>query len=302
MDFQPGTPATMVVVGLTGSDGTAWRSTDDGVTFGGPVLTAAGEQLTSVRFAPGAPLRAYASGNVPGSTSTVWRSDDGGKSWSANPVTLGSNLSLSLLAVSPSDPDTVWLRADLASDEVLVSTDGAASFHPALTLTGLGDVQGFALTANGADRWVAVKRTNGLLAAAGGSTTFVRAASAPNVRCLDAQGDALFLCGDPYDARGFAAGTKTTDGAVFETSMSFARVSGQLSCPAGSTSPPICDTYWPMVQQSLGLVSPTPTPGNGGGGGGGCGCNLGGETGPQLVFLAAAAALVLALVQARNRP
>jgi hypothetical protein len=301
MDFQPGTPSTVVVVGVVGSDGTAWRSTDDGVTFGAPVLTATGEQLTSVRFAPGAPLRAYASGSVPGSTSTVWRSDDGGKSWSANPLTLAGNPPVTVLAVSPANPDDVWLRSDAQNDVLLLSTDGAASFHPVFTLPQM-DVEGFALTNGGDDRWVAVRRTNGLFAATGGSTSFARAAYAPNARCLEAAGETLYLCGDPYSAQGFAPGTSSTDGAVFSTSMSFSRVTGQLSCPAGSTSAPICDTYWPTVQLNLGLVTPTPTPNAGGGGGGGCGCDLGSEAAPDLLFVGAAGALVLAFAWARNRP
>lgn len=280
--FRPGDDATVLAIGSSsGGLGMAWRSSDGGVTFGAPLLSAAEHVFTTVHYAPSDPQRVYIAAlkqTVP-QASVVYRSDDGGDVWTAMPFAFVDQPPIRVLAVDPLDADVLWLRNDAATDRVFRSTNGGVSF--ALSHSIDTDVLGMALTDAGATRWLAVSQTNGLLRATAASPGFAAIAGSPTARCVEAEGDAIYVCAHPYQDP-YSAAVTIDGGASFDSAMTFQRITGPVAdCPAGTSHRNICEPLWPQVRQNLGLdtpaSSPTPTPGDRGNGEGGCSCALSGE-------------------------
>ena len=235
--------------------GLAWISSDGGATFGAPIVSRPGQYLTSALIAPSDPQRLYVTGLKPSpAAASVLRSMDGGSNWTEFPFSTGPD-TVRLLAISPTNADLVWLRQDSTMDRVLVSTNGAATFRALLTIP--ADVTGFALTEGGNRAWVATRTTGGVYSASGGGP-FVHLSGAPNPRCLTSHGAEVFACANPY-GDDFAAG-RTTDGVVWTTAMSFARIGAPISCPAGSSSADVCEPLWPGIDLKIHGAAPTPTP------------------------------------------
>jgi len=307
--FRPGDDAAVVAIGSSsGGLGVAWRSSDAGITFGDPVLEVPEHIFTTVHYAPSDPQRIYVAAlkqSVP-QASVLYRSDDGGTGWTALPFAFVDQPPIRVLAVDPADADVLWLRNDAAVDRVFRSTNGGVSF--ALAHSVGADVLGMALTDNGASRWLAIAQTNGLLHATAARPAFAEVPGSPIARCVEAEGDALYVCAHPYQDP-YAAAFTVDGGASFDTAMSFQRITGPLAgCPAGTSQPSICEPLWPIVRQNLGLdgptPSPTPTPKNGADRDTGCSCSLSPSGDHPSLFvdaaLLASAAFVLALRKRAN--
>lgn len=101
-------------------------STDAGLTFEWTELRDQARLVNGLLRAPSDPERLYASVE-----DRVWRSDDGGRTW---PTSFGDDLltaaseTLSVAAVHPEQPDTLWFFVDKTEGRALyVTTDGGQS-------------------------------------------------------------------------------------------------------------------------------------------------------------------------------
>lgn len=281
--FRPGDDTTVLAAGSrTGGVAAVWRSTDGGLTYGGPLLEVPGHVFNTVHYAPSDPQRVYVAAlkqTMP-QESTLYRSDDGGNGWTPIPFTQFDQPPIRVLAVDPSDADVVWLRNDSATDRVFRSTNGGLAFSLVHTVD--TDIAGMALTDGGDAQWLAISRTDGLLHATTASPVFLPIPGSPIARCVEAEGDAVYVCAHPYQDP-YAAAVTVDGGATFDTAMTFQRITGpRTGCPAASSHVSLCEPLWPQVRQNLGLdtptpsASPTPTPPAGDGGdGAGCSCKMG---------------------------
>jgi hypothetical protein len=303
--FRPGDDTTVLAIGSrTGGIAAAWRSTDAGITFGAPLLEVPEHVFNTVHYAPSDPQRLYVAAikqTVP-QDSTLYRSDDGGGNWTPIPFTQFDQPPIRVLAVDPLNADVIWLRNDSAIDRVFRSTNGGLAFSLVHSID--TDVVGMALTDAGATQWLAVSRADGLLHATTASPAFLPVPGSPIARCVEAEGDAVYVCAHPYEDP-YSAAVTFDGGATFDTAMTFQRISGPLTgCPADSSHVTICQPLWPQVRLNLGLdattptPSPTPTPGNPGDRDPGCSCSLARQDGDPFAgctYLLGAAAIALAI-------
>ena len=277
--FRPGDDTTVIAVGgSSGGLAVAWRSSDGGLTFGSPLLEVPEYVFTTVHYAPSDPQRVYIASlkqTLPQNSAVLYRSDDGGTGWTPLSFPFVDQNPIRVLAVDPVDADIVWVRNDAATDRVFRSTNGGVSFALAHSIVGT-DVLGMALTESGATRWLAVQRTNGVLLATEAAPLFSAIPGSPIARCVEAEGDTVYVCSHPYQDP-YAAAFTDDGGATFDSAMTFQRITGPVTgCPAGTSHRTICEPLWPQVRQNLGLDGPTPspTPKNGADGDTGCSCSL----------------------------
>lgn len=300
--FRPGDDTAVIAVGSrTGGIAAAWRSTDAGLTFGAPLLEVPDHVFNTVHFAPSDPQRLYVAAlkqTVP-QDSTLYRSADGGANWTAIPFTQFDQPPIRVLAVDPVNADVVWLRNDSATDRVFRSTNGGLVFSLVYSVD--TDIVGMALTDAGATQWLAVSRTDGLLHATTASPEFLPVTGSPIARCVEAEGDAVYVCAHPYQDP-YSAAVTFDGGATFDSAMTFQRITGpRTGCDADSSHVALCEQLWPAVRTNLGLdgatptPSPTPTP-RAGDGGGGCSCSFEpGAPAAGSAWLLAGAAIALAI-------
>ena len=304
--FRPDDDAVVLAAGSrAGGIAAVWSSTDGGVTFGEPLLEVPEHVFTTIHYAPSDGERVYVAAlkQTAPQNATVYRSDDGGDTWDAHPFAFVDQPPIRVLAVDPLDADVLWLRNDAAQDRVYLSTDGGIGFS--LAHTADFDVLGLALTAGGDTRFLATAEAEGIFRSTASSPAFVRVPGSPAPRCVEAEGQAVYVCANPYQDP-FAAGVTFDAGATFDTAMVFQRITGPIAgCAGTSAHVTICEPLWPQVRQNLGLDgSPTPTatptpPGgdDDDGGGPGCACSVG--SGAPRVFPAVAG--ILLLLAARRR-
>jgi photosystem II stability/assembly factor-like uncharacterized protein len=201
--------------------------------------------------------------------SNIYRSDDAGKTWTALPFTFNNLKVVHLLAVSPTDPDTLYARVTdysttPSTETVIISKDGGATFTMALQLD---EVDGFVVEADGKTAWV-TSANKGLFRSTDGAT-FTRVMNAPHAACLGpglSPGE-IYLCGQNF--LDHAALFRTTDGGqTFTKVFAFDQMCGTLDCPAGSSVGTQCtpDMYANLAGQ-LGIPTTMmcqPAPDDGG--------------------------------------
>lgn len=259
--FRPGDDATVIAIGTrTGGIAAAWRSTDGGLAFGAPLIEVPDHVFTTVHYAPSDPLRVYVAAlkqTMP-QDATLYRSDDGGDNWTPLSFAFVDQPPIRVLAVDPVDGDRVWVRNDAATDRVFLSTNAGVSFTLAHSVD--TDIAGMALTDGGASRWLAITRSDGLLHATAASPAFAPVPGSPIARCVEAEGDDVYVCAHPY-VDPYSIAVTTDAGATFDSAMTFQRITGpRTGCSGASSHVSICEPLWPQVRQNLGLDSASPTP------------------------------------------
>lgn len=326
-------PSSAVIVTSTGKSNNTfhvqvYETLDDGKSWA-PAGSAIPEDFLAetIDAAPSRPERLYVSGfyttKVDGKLvrhGAIEASDDRGKTWTRHEVDLLDDKSLFIAAVDPSDPDRLYVRTKgVASDRLLLSTDGAKSFQTIHSIE--GSMLGFALSPDGS-RVAIGGPTGGLLVADTSTHAFSKIAD-KQIACLT-WADGLYACANAFQD-GFAVGRSDDDGKTWTALLpAFTAISGPISGCATSPAPDVtCAEDWSNLKKNLG-ISDNPAGGAGGAanpgagaagvaagaagasgapaaappGGSSCGCQA--PAGRGLGGLALAAALLLARLARRR--
>lgn len=233
------------------------RSADSGrtwATVGAPI-----EEILTERIlvAPSDPARVYVSGAIPPAGDVLrqaflLRSDDGGETFTATEIELVNGERLPyVVGVDPTNPDRVFVRmargnVDPRNDRLLYSDDGGRTFTSVLELA---QMRGFAISPDGRTVWAGSSTGQGVWIARDGSVAFEQVSDL-DVRCLEARGDALWLCVDQI-AEGFALGRSIDGGATVDEVLRFQDVEELVECPRCSGSGITCPAWIPDLRADL---------------------------------------------------
>jgi hypothetical protein len=294
--------------GFSELDNRIHRSTDDGATFEPVALTGRddGAWWESLEVAPGDDDRVYLAGYrfvADTKEFLLYRSDNRGVSWRGLPVAAFPSSSQSLLqvvAISPDDPDLVFVRLTrregAVGDAIYRSADAGESWRLVLEPGDtVGGVVVRTLTAGGpaatSAEVIVATPTMGTHRSTNGGVDFVPATASPVRGCLvERPGDrALVGCGDNL-APDHVALTRSSDGLAWSTLLEFRNVTAPIACAAGTEQRDVCqERLWCGMKDQLGIVSeviacaaavdagaPDAAPGADDGGGGCCDGGAGG--------------------------
>jgi len=253
-----------------GTSSGIWISHDSGLTFPTQLLQS-NEQLVSVESAASTPDTIYAAT----AGSAFFKTDDGGATWQRSDVP-GSPATVRILAVSPADPSTVWVRAITlpttslrgpagagatfliippasGTDHLLRSTDGGATFSELLAVSGA-----FTGFAHGLDGTLYLSDGNaGLLTEPPGASAFQRRPG-PHLQCISLSGSRLLGCSDG-SLDPFNVAASNDGGATWSALLNFKQIAGPATCTQVRTA---CATDWTYQQTVLG-IPPAPPEGQG---------------------------------------
>lgn len=237
-DDADGSPR--VVVAETLNDGGSW--------------TALGPDLDTDLFpqtidaAPTMPERLYISA-VAGDQNTpvIERSSDRGQTWTRLAVDIeGANRTF-ISAISPLDPDVVYLRVPGEPDDRLfVSADAAETWTEIASIE--GDMLGFALSPDGSKIAVGM-RAGGIYVASTADHVFSKV-NDKGARCLSWATGGLYACGNEGQD-GFTVARSNDDGATF-TPLYHLLDLGLLECPAGTDAGDACPPLYDALLDQLG--------------------------------------------------
>jgi hypothetical protein len=249
-----------LVTSTPGKPAFVWRS----ARAGGDAFERLGAGISGTRFdtievAPSKPARLYLTG-VPegqGTRAHLFRSDDGGATIRELKPALPNDGRLFVSAVDPKDPDRVLVRqlSDKGSD-VLVSTDGGATFKLALHMA--GGMYGFTRTEDGATYYAGCGDPKEGIWRSNDRGEHWEAAAKASVFCLHASGDRLLTCSNPYTPGGYAIAASTDRGATVKALATFDEVTGPIACDAGAGLK--CATPWPETRAMIATSAQMPPP------------------------------------------
>jgi hypothetical protein len=304
--------AHLLALAAASGDGGAERmglyeSRDAGASFGPPLWVApTASLLTGVEIARTAPSTVYLTGIVggvdPKSTRPfLVRSSDGGAHFDLVDETaaLGPRV-LRLAAVDPTDPATLYLRAEGQvdpADALAITHDGGD--HVAIALQLATRMSGFLRRADGT--LLVATRDGDLYRSTDGGAHFT-STQGPHFRGLGERDGALYAATD-FLVDGFGLAVDKGDGA-WHPVLVVPRIQGPLAC---GSLPADCTAAWHMVEAILGYapagaattpdLGPRPSSDTIGG----CGCAIGARGGrrspAELAFV-----LALALGLCLGRP
>ncbi len=269
--------ALMVQRGDAGSVNQLYASHDSGKTFEVQGAPLPADLLTlgiTLDVAPSDANRYYVSGLGLEDPSVFARSDDAGAHWTVTSLPLPAGETPYIAAVSPTDPDVVYLRTNLwqtnaesvveANDGLLFSDDGGASFHEIFRAK--AKLLGFALSPDESevllgygDPVEASRQVDfdalGLYRGPAGDNAFTRILPG-SVSCLTWSPNGIYVCTSQAE-RAYALGfTQALDFAFdapqpLKPLLRLTDVKAPLDCPS-CTSGGVCRFEWPVSCTVLG--------------------------------------------------
>ncbi len=269
-------PSTAIGISGDDADGNprviVAETTDDGMSW-----TALGPELDTdlvpetIDAAPSMPSRLYVSAIAGAQTDPVIeRSSDRGQTWTRVAIDISGADRTFISAISPTDPDTLYLRVPgELTDRLFISTDAAETWTLIAELE--GEMLGFAAEPNG-DRVAIGIKQGGVHVASTTDHVFSRIADT-GVRCLTWSASGLYACGNEGQD-GFTV-ARSIDGGVTFTPLYHLLDIGLLTCPAGTDTGDTCPALYPALLEQLGN-----TEGSGGAGGAAAGSSSSGAPTP----------------------
>lgn len=267
-------------------------STDGGDSFTASTPPLADVVWTEVRAAPGSADRLYATGRILPSESRLVRSTDGGATWTDLPVDsidVGERGWVRLLAVSPTDPDLVFVRAERPTGDVVYrSADGGATWTQVLVMD--DSIRALVVRRDGASV-IAGTIYGGVRLSSDGGVTWTEPAQQPQMACAGERADgALFTCGSNGQPDEFMVG-RSTDAITWQPVLRASAVTAPLECPSGTAQSTCAGLAWLQLCTDLGLppcrqvdAGPMPIP-RVENDEGGCGCSSSGALAAALIPL-----------------
>lgn len=288
----------------SGASNGVWFSEDNGATWAQTALFLPQRFFRSVKFSPANPDRVWATATwfSPAPQAWVYRSNDGGVSWEEIPwvFTVGTTLqaTIDIVAVSPTDQDVAFIRANGGRDYLLRTENGGDTWDPVFTIE--EDIRGVSYTPEGDRVWIATTGS-GLFFSLDGRN-FEELATQVAARGVSADERGLWVVSNNYTQ--FALGHSTNEGVSFSSVLRFHEIGSPRPCPAGTDVAVACEPLWPSLVERLGITTPTPTPTPPAGdddddGSGGCACSLG--DGPTHATPAASIMITLMVALAASR-
>lgn len=266
----------------SGKPNDVFRSTDNGVTFASANRHSATVWWKSVKVAPSEPTRVYVTGYEVAATDPdggqpmpkahLSRSDDSGAHWSESPlagVDLGPTATTYVRAVSPTDPDTVFLVSEAAvetvGDELYRSTDGGATLQKVFASPNQRILD---VLVTDAQHVIVALGAAGSFASDDGGATFHPMGGwqdpqgrPPQLACIGKRGADLFACGANW-VPDYKALAHSGDGVTWQKQFRFVEMAGPLDCPAGTPEHDVCAPLWDGnggIQSQFGTTGPVCT-------------------------------------------
>jgi hypothetical protein len=240
-----------------------YTSTDRGDTWTATKGTIPKDtSMANVGVAPSDPKRIYVVGVViNGGPRQIAVSMDGGDTFTVSPVGDMSMYDptlikpLSVAAILPNDPNTLFVRADggdmqgaQAPDELWVSSDAGKTWKLVYSPTDPNDLPGFALTPDGKNVLISgpaegIKQAALADAIAAKPNAFTQIYKG-QVWGLAFQGDTLYAGNDDYNMKpSFTVGMSTDGGKTFSKVMTKCEVTFP-TCDMSSTNTMVCSEQW----------------------------------------------------------
>ena len=247
------------------ADAAIHKSTDDGTTW--PAMASPGQlgdSWESIAVAPSDPTRVYLSGfrsSTQGRTLLLFRSSDGGATFTALPVsglTASSSSTLAIAAVSPADPDVVFVRVTMVSgnvgDAIYRSTDGGQTFT--MVLQAADSLAAFVVRGNGDA--IAGTPGSGFFRSTDGGASFQPLTTTPGLHasCLaESSAGALWACTQNFGSEMMGMAS-STDGASWTSALRYQDIRQPVACQAGTAQFDTCQTMtWCGLAAQLGITS-----------------------------------------------
>ncbi len=232
----------------TNSRNGIWVSADEGEHFTVTSLSRERTYFSGVKVAPSLPSRLYASAwwftPLEG---WLYRSDDSGATWNEVFRTTVGLAPLTLLAVSPANPDVLFASADeLTTYRLLRSENGGAKLDVVLTLE--DPIKSVEVSADG--QTVYVVQYAALHRSRDGGKTFEKLSAPVQNVCARLVAGQLYACGSPF-TEGWALARTADADAGFTPVLQLREVAGPLQCPAGTPVATRCNAFWPALAEQL---------------------------------------------------
>jgi hypothetical protein len=279
-----------------GSDGKIWAATStggasndvyvstDGVTFHSANNWDEIVWWKSLRVAPSSPDTVYVSGykievpDVSPSQAVLRKTTDGGVSWTelgVDSFSFGAQPNLLIEAVSPTDPDVLYVRVlgarEPQGDDIYRSSDGGVSWTKVLEMA--GTISSFIVRSD--DRVLAATNIPCIedfeldadaslpdkgcvrVSPTGAENTWVTPAVEPKVGCFgEDAANRLFACAHNWDPDNFAFGYSEDNGDSWTKLMRFSEITGPFDCPAETIQHSCEQLQWPSLCVMLGICEP----------------------------------------------
>jgi len=252
------------------TDTNIYKSTDEGLTFPRSAPGPANTWWQSLAVAPSDPNRIYLAGwqftSDPPKTLLLRRSLDGGRTFSElsfDGFDSTSDTSIEIAAISPTDPDLVFVHVtnqrDANGDRIYRSSDGGKTFTKVLDV---GDSPASLVLRRTGEILVAAPK-QGMRRSTDGGVTFqaIEMSPALHARCLvESASGTLWACGENY-ADEHVGVARSADGMTWTKALRYQDISQPVACATGTPQQTCTVQSWCTLRTQLGVTAnPTSCP------------------------------------------
>ena len=226
----------VVAIAVAGGAHGVFESADGGATFGSTLYQASGgDVVNGVEIARADPRILYLALMGTDRSPKLARSDDGGVQWTVRDLSadLGAG-SVRIIAVNPSDPDTVLLRwlGAAGGEAIAVTRDGGATVAKALSIpnnfTSFAQMPDGTLVVSGT-AFINQEQVPALFVSHDGGASFERNDAVPRVRAIAQRSGILYAATDNF-TDGYALGASSDEGRTWQPVVRFDQIGTIMAC------------------------------------------------------------------------